>query len=186
MFNFILYYSHLALELARLLGVRFIPGRGLDGVVGKMLAEVVNYHNTGNHEFRDRELTTLALLVSDLKHIENFSRELRSHFRKMYQNNRADYYGFRMEVAAASLFIRRKMEFVKNESPDFIITMPGDEKVFVECGSAHLSKRREGDIGYKLASAVSSKASMPYCNLRTVLFLDITNIIHHSLISEFI
>jgi hypothetical protein len=80
MLNFILYYSQLALDLARLLGVRFIPGRGLDGVVGKMLAKVINYHNQGHHEFRDREITKLTLLASELKDIENFSPELIAKF----------------------------------------------------------------------------------------------------------
>ena len=184
MLDFILYYSRVALELARLLGVRFIPGRGLDGVVGKMLATVINYHNRGNHEFRDREITKLTLLASELKDIENFSPELLAKFRNMYRHNRADYYGFRMEVAAASLFIRRKINFVKNESPDFSITTPNNEDVFVECGSTHLSKRKDGNIGYKIAATVSSKIATPYMNTKTVLFLDITNIIHHSLISE--
>lgn len=184
MLDFILYYSQLAMELARLLGVRFIPGRGLDGVVGKMLAKVINYHNQGNPEFRDREITKLTLLVSELTDIENFSPELLAKFRNMYRRNRADYYGFRMEVAAASLFIRRKLDFMKHESPDFIITMSNNEDVFVECGSTQLSKRKNGDIGYKIASAVNSKIAMPYMNTKTVLFLDITNIIHHTLISE--
>jgi hypothetical protein len=182
--DFISYYSQLALELSRLLGVRFIPGRGLEGVVGKMLGGVIIYHNQGNNEFRDREITKLTLLASELNDIENFGAELLAQFRNMYRKNRADYYGFRMEVAAASLFIRRKITFKKNESPDFIVTMPNNEDVFVECGSAHLSKRKDKDIGYKIASAVSNKATMPYVNTRTALFLDITNIIHHTLISE--
>lgn len=184
MLNFILYHSQLALELARLLGVRFIPGRGLDGVVGKMLAKVINYHNQGNHEFRDREITKLTLLASELKDIENFSPELLARFRNMYRYNRADYYGFRMEVAAASLFIRRKIDFVKNESPDFILTMSNNEDVFVECGSTHLSERKDRNIGYKIASVVNNKTATPYVNAKTVLFLDITNIIHHTLVSQ--
>lgn len=184
MLNFILYYSQLALELSRLLGVRFIPGRGLEGVIGKMLAKVIAYHNQGEHEFRDREITKLTLLASELKDLENFSPELLAKYRNMYRKNRADYYGFRMEVAAASLFIRNKINFVKNESPDFIITMPNNENVFVECGSAHLSKRKDSNIGYKIASALSGKLAMPYVNTKTVIFLDITNIIHHTLTSE--
>jgi hypothetical protein len=184
MLDFILYYSTLALELARLLGVRFIPGRGLEGVVGKMLARVINYHNQGNSEFRDREITKLTLLVSELKDIEDFSPELLAKFRNMYRKNRADYYGFRIEVAAASLFIRRQINFVKNESPDFTITMPNNEDVLAECGSTHLSKRKDGSIGYKIASTLRSKIAKPYVTTKTVLFLDITNIIHHTLISK--
>jgi len=149
-----------------------------------MLAGVINYHNQENYELRDRELTKLTLLVSELNDIEHFSHELLVQFRNMYKKNRVDYYGFRMEVAAASLFIRRTITFKKNESPDFIVTVPNNENIFVECGSAHLSKHKDRDIGYKIASMVSGKVAMPYVNTRTVLFLDITNIIHHTLISE--
>lgn len=183
MFDFIFYYTQLGLELGRLLGVRFIPGRGLDGVVGKMLVSVIKHHNQGRHEFRDRQLTILSLLASELKDIENFSPSLLSLFRKMYKKNRVDYYGFRMEVAAASLFIRRQIDFVKHERPDFIIKMP-DGDLFVECGSVHLSKHKDGNIGYKIASAVNKKVAMSYMNKRTILFLDITNVIHHTLISR--
>ena len=55
MLDFILYYSQLASALARLLGVRFIPGRGLEGVIGKMLIDIVKHHNQGRREFRDRQ-----------------------------------------------------------------------------------------------------------------------------------
>jgi len=181
--DFIFYYSQLGLALAKLLGVRFVPGKGLEGVIGRMLAQVIVYHNAKNYEFRDREQTKLSLLASELKDIETYSPELLAHFRNMYRLKRADYYGFRVEVATASFFIRRNVDFIKNESPDYVVNRPSGKQVFVECGSAHLDKPKNRSIGYKISSAVAGKIKLPYLNVSTALFVDITNVIHHTLVS---
>ena len=184
MLDFIFYYSQLALTLARLLGVRFVPGKGLEGVVGKVLAQVMIYHNSQNFEFRNRELTRLSLLASELTDIEAHSSALLAKFRNVYRYNRADYYGFRIEVATASFFIRRNIDFDKTESPDYVVNRSNGEQMFVECGSAHLNKAQNRSVGYKISSAVAGKVKLPYLNLRTALFVDVTNVIHHTLASQ--
>ena len=185
MLNFILHHCELSLELSRLLGVRFFPGRGLQGPVGKMLARIILHHNQGNHEYRDREITKLSLLKDELKQIEEFDPELLRKFRNQYRRgNRPEYFGTRMEIAAASCFVRKNISFIKQESPDFVICRPNGKKVFVECGSTHLSIHKAGNIGYKISSSIRAKVILPYFSTATVLFLDITNVLHNSLISR--
>jgi hypothetical protein len=66
------YFGALNVELSRLLDLRFIPGEREGGLVGIMLGRVLVHHNSGQPEFRDRELTKLSLLREDLRRIEAF------------------------------------------------------------------------------------------------------------------
>jgi hypothetical protein len=149
-----------------------------------MVGQVLLYHNKGDYEARDHQLTRLALLRSELQEIEKHDPELLAIFRNMYRYNRADYYGFRLEVATASLLIRRKIPFEKTERPDFVLKTKSGDSLFIECGSVHLTKGKNRPVDYKLASAINGKLKMPYMNRQTLLFVDVTNIIHHSLKSE--
>jgi hypothetical protein len=101
--NWILYFAQLSAALSRLLRVRLIPHKAEGGIVGIMLANVLRYNNAGQAEFRDRELTKLSLLVSDLQQIEVFSPDLLRQFQAQYaEDTRAKYFGTRMEIATAA------------------------------------------------------------------------------------
>jgi hypothetical protein len=178
-----MYLAQLSAELARLLGARFIPHEGKGGIVGIMLGNVIHYHNTGKQEFRDRELTKLSLLAGDLHQIESFSLELLQQFQRQYaEDTRAKYFGTRMEIATAALLIRRNVRFTKRESPDFRIPFGGQE-ISIECGSTHFAGgATEPDI--KIAQAIESKVLLPYFDNRTVLFLDITNVLSNTLVTQ--
>jgi hypothetical protein len=71
MMQFILGYGRIAIELARLLDVRFVPGDEAHlGHTGAALAGVIDLHNKGDHLHRDWELNRLMLLISDLQFLE--------------------------------------------------------------------------------------------------------------------
>jgi hypothetical protein len=168
------------MELARLLGVRFIPHEAEGGLVGIMLGKVIQYNNAKQYEFRDRELTKLSLLAGDLQQIEGYSSDLLEAFQEQYaEDTRARYFGVRMEIAAAALLIRRGVAFTKGESPDFRIPV-GDQEVSIECGSTHFA-RGSTPADVKIAQAVEEKVLLPYFDQRTALFLDITNVLSRTL-----
>lgn len=178
-----MYFSAVNVELSRLLQVRFIPGQQEGGLVGIMLGQVLVYHNSGQHEFRDRELTKLSLLAADLRRIEAFSPELLRQFQAKYaEDTRAQYFGVRMEIATATILIREQLPFEKNESPDFQVPVEGG-RIFIECGSTHLAGGTTS-VSEKIAGAIRSKVTLPYFNASTALFLDVTNILNKSLKSR--
>ncbi|OFV68083.1 MAG: hypothetical protein SCAL_000723 [Candidatus Syntrophoarchaeum caldarius] len=88
-----------------------------------------------------------------------------------------------MDLVLRGTIIRKNIKFTKAESPDFTIHTE-NKNIFIECGSAHLSKPKLGDIKYKIYSVINKKSSKPYCDPTTALFIDITNIYYNSLINE--
>src|SRR3954451_23222831 len=118
MLKLIFYIGNLSLELAKLLGVKFVPGRELEGFIGKTLSKVFIYHNQHNYDARDYTLTKLSLLRDELKEIEKYSSDLLVKFKNLYRKQRITYHGFRTEVSIASLLIRTEQDFLKTESPD--------------------------------------------------------------------
>lgn len=90
-----------------------------------------------------------------------------------------DYIGTRCEVGTACTLILNKVPFTKTESPDFTIT-EAEGPFYVECSSAHLSKAKNADLRYKIQSVIRKKSLKNYCNDRTALFVEFTNIQFHS------
>ncbi len=166
-----------------MLGIRFTPGSiAARSPIGQSLNRVLKYHNQKNISLRDYELGKTALLVKELKIIEQHDSELLATFKKQLHTNLSfdKYFGFRMEIHTAAVLILKKVEFTKTESPDFTIHTE-DRDVFIECGSAHLSKPKTQDVKYKIGSVISQKSKKPYCGPATALFIDYTNIYHNIL-----
>lgn len=185
MINFMMTFGTLVVELHRLLGMRFIKGNISDNSqVGQSLQRIVDFNNTGNYYQRDHELIKMTLLVKHLKEIERYDLDLLKIFKKqLYKCDARDkYFGVRFEINIAASLIRKNVIFTKDESPDFRVHK-GDGQIFVECGSAHLSKPKPGDVKYKICSVINKKSRKPYCNPVTALFIDITNIIYNNLIN---
>ncbi len=76
---------------------------------------------------------------------------------------------------------RKKITFLKNERPDFIIDWNGSN-VFIECGSGQFDFDKipnEKEVFRKLKSVIRSNFTSGYLNYSTALFVDITNLIFH-------
>lgn len=166
--------------LARLLKVRFLPGKGAaEGPVGRSLESVLELHNLGDFAARDHELNRLSLLARQLKTIETHDAALLEHFRrKLGTGNEGEYAGARFEVTVCAMLIANKLAFSKGEAPDFTVTVsPGS--ALVECTTAQLSAPKEGDLKYKITSALRAKAAKPYAGPDLALFVEVTNLLHH-------
>lgn len=183
MLNFLVDYGCVALELGRLLAMRFgypYTSAGSRSQIGKVLVDVLQYDNQDRHDSRDLELIKLKFLVKQLKTIEEYDINLLKAFRRQMHRSHSwsSYFGLRMEINIASALINKNVKFTKGESPDFTIHKERD--VYLECGSIHLTRSKEDFLRKKLSSVISNKSNKSYCNPATALCVDITNIFFHS------
>lgn len=185
--NFILKFGKVNTEIGRLLRYRFLPDKhAYDTVVGKILKKILEYHNSGEYQKRDRELGRMFMLIKHLKSIENYDNSLLKYFRR--ELKRADttdqFYGIRFEVNIAASLIQKDISFKKQDPLDFIIYY-NSNKIGVECGSTRIRKKVDNpDLYYKIGSTINSKISKPYSDSSTSLFIDMTNLIHSILKAE--
>lgn len=185
MLNFMMRFGSVAAELNRLLGMRFSKGVGSKTEIGQSLSAILYYQNQGDYLQRDCELGKATLLVKELQEIERYDPNLLKAFKRQIHKSvtRGQYFGARLEINIAATLIRKDTKFTKGESPDFTINKENKD-IFIECGSAHLSRRKLGDLKCKISSVVNEKSNKTYCNPSTALCIDITNIYYSSLINE--
>ena len=184
--DFMIQYSSLVLKLNELLGMRFINGNlSSKTPIGQSLIRIIAFHNQGSYLQRDYEFSKMAMLVKHLQEIAEYDLDLLNTFKKqIYRSSTYDkYFGVRFEIEIAASLIRKNIKFTKSESPDFIVHT-NRKDIFIECGSAHLSKPKSGDITYKISSVINKKSKRPYCNNATALFIDVTNIYYNSSIND--
>jgi hypothetical protein len=68
MINFILKFGKINTEIGRLLRYRFLLGKhAYDTVIGKLLKRILEYHNSGKYQKRDRELGRMFMLIKHLR-----------------------------------------------------------------------------------------------------------------------
>ena len=120
----------------------------------------------------------LASLLDHLQIINKYDRVILDAFRALLCSANEDtYYGCRLEVAMAALFIDWKITFEKRESPDFKIPVNG-ENIYIECTSSHFKNTTPSNknLEHKIGSTIRSKIKKKYANCDTALFIDITNV----------
>lgn len=178
--NFLLKFSSIAVCLSELLDTRFVTKESFSTPIGRALANIIAYHNSGRYEERDYELARLSMLVKHLKEIKEYNESLLNYFRRKVNRNDVSYYGFRFEVAICSSLIRKEVPFVKRESPDFEISYTG-EKIYIETVSVHITSSKLRDLKIKIKDAILRKSKKSYCKPNTALFVDATNIFYHNL-----
>ncbi|AIF83279.1 hypothetical protein NTE_01207 [Candidatus Nitrososphaera evergladensis SR1] len=172
-------------ELTRLLGKnlsRDLP----DTPIQQSINTIFQLHNAHRYQERNYHIAILQFLVRNLLDIEKHDQKLLKKYRRIIRDSLDvnKYYGARFEVATASTLIRNKCNFERviettTPTPDFVIHEVSD--VFLECGSTHLSNPRPKDFEYKIISEAKEKGRKTYCNHKTVLLLDISNILHHAI-----
>jgi hypothetical protein len=144
--------------------------------IGEAIKMVSVFHNRGDYANRNVEISKLSMLVKDLQTIGENDQVLLNEFkRKLHDTSKnwGTYFGVRMEINVAASLLRKHVKFVKQESPDFAIPEYG---VFIECGSSHKPDDSSADIGDKIRTTITEKSRKAYCNLATLLCMDITNI----------
>jgi hypothetical protein len=110
---------------------------------------------------------------------------------RIVQNkNSVGIYGDIFEIFIQWTLLLKNIAFVKHERPDFIITYE-NEKIFLECGSTFFDGNKpatEKDVFKKIKTVVKNNLKTGYLNLKTALFIDVTNLVYHfpSLDSEFL
>jgi hypothetical protein len=125
------------------------------------------------------ELSRLGLFLEELEMIKAHNAQMFSKLIKPLRNQSgAQYYGARMELEIAYKLIHDRVRFRSREAPDFSISWVNEE-VYIECTSAHMEKKPDCDLTYKISNAISGKGNKPYANARTVVSLDVTNLMHH-------
>lgn len=174
-------WMNYVMELNGLLGLSFVwDGEGYKSVgartpIGEFIMMIGVFHNKHDYASRDVEIAKLIMLVRHLQIIEKHDQKLLRLFRKMIHDtskNWGTYFGVRMEINMAASLIQKEIDFIKAESPDFVIPEYG---VCIECTSTH---RNNGSTSLvdKIRSAIAQKSKKTYCTSSTILSMDITNI----------
>lgn len=150
--------------------------------IERNIVDILNFHKENNFYNRDFELKRIFCLMTDLKSIKNHSEQNFSQFKKQLKNcNRvSQYIGIRFEISLASFFIKKGINYKNRESPDFEFTFEDTTKSFIETTSCHVVKEKEQDLYLKVIGTINTKSTKFYANKSTILIIDVTNLIHHS------
>lgn len=180
--NFLFYFSKIIFQLNRLLGLKFLPNnKKIDNSpLGVELKSILLYHNKGDYLNRNINIYKLLYFVHKLTEISEYDNELLQQFKKSIRKTPENFNGIRFEISTAASLIRKKVNFNKTESPDFEIVNGTSVTHYIECGSIRVTKKKKGqDLLYKIGSVIRQKSKKPYCNAKTALFIDATNIFYN-------
>ena len=169
-------FGNVVTELSRLTGLIFINTRSNSKKpIDRSLRLILNCNNKGQFATRDYMLAKVALLVKNLKRIEEYDKRLFEKFKLhlLRSQNDNEYFGARFEIGIASGLIGCKVNFVKQESPDFKISE--NETLFLECTSSHIVALNQ-DINRKIEETIQNKSAKSYCTTKTALLIDVTNL----------
>lgn len=111
---------------------------------------------------------------SNLHAYKSFLRDIRK------QSSSESWKGLQFEISTARTLSLKSLEFIKNESPDFIVKQ-GNNEVSIECGSVRVNQDKGKSLEYKIESVINKKNLKKYANADTSLHIDITNIAHHDI-----
>lgn len=170
---------------ADLLGMRFQHGsRNYQTHIGARFIWIDRLHLQGDHAGRDAEILKLYFMFKNLSDLRRTHPQAYTKSRKSIRKapNDLQYFGARMETYVAASLARAEENFKCRESPDFEITT-GNEKIYIECGSANITGNATDPIK-KISLSVKAKCNKNYSNRNTALFFDITNVISKCLGNE--
>jgi len=165
-------------EFCRILGMTFQEVTSETHPLGQAIRAMLNYTNLGQLEQRNLQQVRLQSLLQDLQIIERYNTDILDQFTtKLRHITSENYFGERLEIRTTAVLINKKVIFKKNEAPDFVIDGKYSDS-FVECGSIHLYRQalKNKDPLNKLAYVIRKKSKKIYCNHKTALFIDFTNI----------
>ncbi len=145
-----------------------------------------NYQKLLKTGLSDTEHNSIMLfsLFGIIQYLEAFTdaTELKFWINRLTKNTKSvGLYGDVFELYIQWTLIEKKINFLKNERPDFIISFESS-KVFIECTSAQFELDKipdEKQVFRKLKSTIKKKFQEKYINLATALFIDVTNLLYH-------
>lgn len=178
----ILQYAAVVSGLTEILGIRVIDTSDSANhyskvYLGKCIKGVIDFHNSGDSQTSKNEFFKLAFLLKHLREIQAGNPIAFAGFRSAILKCRTsrEFFGLRMEIYAAASLTRAGAMWEKTESPDFRVLM--ESPIYVECASVHLSAPKDRDVLYKIESVIDAKGKKFYANDKTVLFIDVTNLV---------
>ena len=182
--DFILKYTAIISKLSLLFRYQFIPGSpGNKTFVGRLLFQILSYNNEGDYRSRDFELNRLAFLVQQLENIKANNNRLFYYYINLLKNQDGNdsYWGQRFEVSIASSLLNKKVDFIKHESPDFLI----NKSIGIECSSIRIRKSSDKtNFDYKISSLLNRKNQKFYSSSSTALFVDFTNMLYNLMLKK--
>jgi hypothetical protein len=175
--DFLMKYIAIVSNLSDLFGYKFVPTRPDNSTfVGTLLIQILNYNNEGDYRSRDFKLNRLAFLVQYLQSIKAHDKKLFKYYiTELKKQDRYDsYWGLRFETSIASSFFEKQINFIKQESPDFIV----NSSIGIECSSIRIRKPSDKtNFDYKISALIRKKSLASYHNNTTALFIDFTNML---------
>lgn len=127
-------------------------------------------------------LQKIQFLVEQLKRIEEYDVNLLRKFTKrLCTVNKDTYQGERLEINIAASLIKKNVDFIKSDPPDF--KKVENQDINIECTSIHLDTpvKTEKKLLQKLHKTIKKKSKRHYSKPNTALFIDVTNLYFHSL-----
>lgn len=129
------------------------------------------------------DLYLLEYFAKHLREVGDATPSVLQTFRREFRRARTEsqFFGLRFEAYVAASFVRKGIPFVKSETPDFRLE---NMRCNVECTTTHVTDENgTRDLSYKVVSAIRKKAeSGSHCS-DCALFIDITNLLHSSLVA---
>jgi hypothetical protein len=147
--------------------------------ISKIIRRIIKYHKEGRYHERNTEELRLEMLMKHLKNIRTHDLTLFNKLRSEFEKRMSDIgsWGIRFEIRVCSELINANIHFIKRESPDFEIKY-NKEVSWIECTSIRkTSSKRVPSLIESIRSKFNDKARKPYCNTKTALFIEITNVL---------
>jgi hypothetical protein len=180
----LLQYGILIAELSRLLDIKFTPdSTAYHSFLSLSVKSVIELFNKGDFTTQKYELAKLTFLVNSLGAIEANSPKILKKIKKkmkMAIKDHANYLGLRFEINQAYALLSKGVKIEYQDKPDFKVVTTKNYELFFECGSTHFFYEPKGDILDKLYTVIKEKSDKSYANLKTGLFIDVTNLVHMS------
>lgn len=174
------------------LGLSIDPKGGKDSHFQTYLRNLFNSQLQTNFPVGhvERELRRMWALIGQLRELQRLRPGV---FKKCVGNlnkntSEKNFWGYRFEVHIAQQLLHGGIEFTYQERPDFSVQHQGTE-IYIECGSRRPDKPIDSaslvrQTLFSPTGTISKKAAMPYMNLQTALFLDVTNLIFNATVNN--
>lgn len=136
----------------------------------------------GAFDIAELEIRNLAAKYMELVDIGKYDPQLLKRLKRRLGTHRLDdYFGVQCEISVASMLLRKGLQFTCPDPPDFEISTDAVEQAaYIECTSIHVEKDSDKMLIYKVGSPINDKKQKEYCNARTALVVDVTNVMYHS------
>lgn len=129
-----------------------------------------------------QDIYLLEYFEKHLREIEGARPEVLQVFRREFRRAKLEsqFFGLRFEAYVAASLLRKGIGFAKTESPDF--TLEGIS-CCIECTTTRVDDETSKNLSYKVTSAIRKKADSASHRSDCVLFIDVTNLLHTSLLA---